>query len=221
MMMLSYPSRSLQIVSNGIRCIVALKSGKYDECVQWGSRAITAFGPMEDDCVLTMSFLDIAVHVLEAMRRLGKGSEVERLRVTVIRQSTVSRDGRGVSCGTNKFSHIIVSPRCFLLYERLGTQVWPLAAYFLVKQATRTDFLLPGPGLVLPFPSKKLFRRRAFVPEPVQPDDVRCCVCCGQRGGCACLPAQSLLTGELMEQGSATSSSAVPPLFGRCVCDNL
>lgn len=55
-----------------------------------------------------------------------------------------------------------------VINDGLALQVWPLAAYFLVKEATRPDFLIPGPGLVLPFPHKKLFRRRAVVPEPIQ-----------------------------------------------------
>ena len=41
-----------------------------------------------------------------------------------------------------------------------GLQVWPLSSYVLAKEATRNDFLIPAPGLELPFAPKKLFRKK-------------------------------------------------------------
>lgn len=47
-----------------------------------------------------------------------------------------------------------------LLHDRppLTLQIWPMFAYIYAKCASRADFLLPYPGVEVPFPTRSLFR---------------------------------------------------------------
>lgn len=61
-----------------------------DDAVSWGLKAVKTFGRPSDDYVLELPLIDVAVHAMEAMRRLGKTTEISDLHRMLMRQTKVA-----------------------------------------------------------------------------------------------------------------------------------
>jgi hypothetical protein len=89
-------------------------------------------------------------------------------------------------------------------------QIWPISAYFLAKEATRSDFLIPCTGIELPFPTKKLFRNRCYMGGCGVPGTLRgTCVCLGSvKPELPCTCSLSMLTGAPGDPAGASDVTA-------------
>ena len=186
------PRPILQAAHCTFRAVFALKTRRREESVAWGLKAVRAFGA-DEDTVLDIGVLDVAVHALEVLRRQGVVEEVAPLQALLLRQA----------------------------------QSWPVAVYLLAKEASRPDFLLPGPPLELPIPCKKLFRVAqlqgvsvrghkltcAKFEAPASADSIKSVPCtCGGTGSGASGPVSSSDAGWSPGAASTASSTGVASL---------
>ncbi len=79
-----------QAISCTFRSVFAVKCGQSAVSIDWGLKALKAFGDVaRDDYVLELPMIDVAVHVCEVLRRQGKDAEVAGLKEMLLKQCRV------------------------------------------------------------------------------------------------------------------------------------